>query len=184
MAVTMFVSPTGAPTQVSAANPLPVTGGGGGGSDTEFPAPTLTTDNFANPTTTDVKSFGMLWDGATWDRMPGNSTDGILVNLGTNNDVTITSGSVTMKAATSSAKGSVSIPTTAGGTALIAGNANRKYALIQNPSGVDIYVGTGTVTANDIKISPNGSLKWETQEAVKALSSSGTVTVNFIDLTN
>lgn len=34
------------------------------------------------------------FDGATWDRMLGNSTDGLLVNLGTNNDVTVT-GSVT-----------------------------------------------------------------------------------------
>lgn len=30
---------------------------------------------------------GRLWDGAGYDRQPGNSTDGALVNLGSNNDV-------------------------------------------------------------------------------------------------
>jgi len=63
--------------------------------DTELPAAAALTDNFANPTAPGVGAFGMLWDGATWDRRPGNSTDGTLVNLGANNDVTVTSGAVT-----------------------------------------------------------------------------------------
>jgi hypothetical protein len=58
--------------------------------DTEFPAAATITDNFANPSTTSVMGMGMLWDGATWDRAKGDSTDGALVNLGTNNDVTVT----------------------------------------------------------------------------------------------
>lgn len=62
--------------------------------DSEFPAAAVVTDNFANPTTTSVMGMGMVWDGATWDRSAGNSTDGTLVNLGTNNDVTVT-GTVT-----------------------------------------------------------------------------------------
>lgn len=33
-----------------------------------------------------------VFDGSTWDRMPGNSTDGTLVNLGTNNDVSLNTG--------------------------------------------------------------------------------------------
>lgn len=79
-------------TEVSAATPLPVTGTFV--VDSEFPAAALITDNFANPTTTNVMAMGMLWDGAAWDRTPGNSTDGVLVNLGANNDVTVT-GSLT-----------------------------------------------------------------------------------------
>lgn len=35
-------------------------------------------------------SLGYVFDGTTWDRLKGNSTDGMLVNLGTNNDVTNT----------------------------------------------------------------------------------------------
>ena len=58
--------------------------------NSEFPAAATITDNFANPSTTSVMSMGMAWDGATWDRLLGNSTDGLLVNLGSNNDVTVT----------------------------------------------------------------------------------------------
>jgi len=56
--------------------------------DSELPAAAILTDNFANPTAPGVGAFGMVWDGATWDRAPGTSVDGTLVNLGTNNDVT------------------------------------------------------------------------------------------------
>lgn len=69
-------------------------------SDSEFPAAASLTDNFANPTTTNVAAMNMVWDGATWDRAPGTSTDGLLVNLGANNDVTVT-GSVNLVGATS-----------------------------------------------------------------------------------
>lgn len=58
--------------------------------DTELPAAAALTDNTANPTVPAVAAFGMVYDGATWDRAPGNSADGALVNLGANNDVTVT----------------------------------------------------------------------------------------------
>lgn len=67
--------------------------------DTEFPTAAALADNTANPTTTSVAAHGMVFDGVTWDRTPGNSSDGTLVNLGTNNDVTVT-GSVTANAGT------------------------------------------------------------------------------------
>jgi hypothetical protein len=63
--------------------------------DTELPAAASLTDDFANPTAPGVGAFLMLWDGATWDRAPGDDTDGLLVNLGANNDVSI-SGTVTV----------------------------------------------------------------------------------------
>lgn len=57
--------------------------------DSEFPAAAAITDNYANPTTTSVMGMTMVWDGSAWDRAPGTSTAGMLVNLGTNNDVTL-----------------------------------------------------------------------------------------------
>lgn len=69
-----------------------------------FSAGAAAADNFANPTTTGTLGFDMLWDGATWDRQPGNSTDGTLVNLGANNDVTVT-GSVTASGTVTSNQG-------------------------------------------------------------------------------
>lgn len=40
-------------------------------------------------------TVGFMFDGTGWDRIRGTSADGLLVNLGSNNDVTITSGTVT-----------------------------------------------------------------------------------------
>lgn len=71
----------------------------GGTVDTELPAAVALGDNAGNPTAPAVGAFGMVWDGATWDRAPGNSTDGTLVNLGANNDVTVT-GTVSLGAGT------------------------------------------------------------------------------------
>lgn len=42
-----------------------------------------------------TSSFGYVFDGTTWDRARGDSTNGMLVNLGANNDVTVT-GTVTV----------------------------------------------------------------------------------------
>lgn len=57
---------------------------------------TTPTDNFANPTDAgNSAAFNFVWDGTTWDRAPGTSADGLLVNLGANNDVTVT-GTVTV----------------------------------------------------------------------------------------
>lgn len=60
--------------------------------DSEMPAAAALADNTANPTTTSVGTFGHVWDGSAWDRAPGNSADGLLVNLGANNDVNVIAG--------------------------------------------------------------------------------------------
>lgn len=77
---------------VNAAGAIAVTVSSGSiTADTELPAAAALADNTANPTAPAVGSFGHLWDGVTWDRFPGTSADGALVNLGANNDVTVTS---------------------------------------------------------------------------------------------
>jgi hypothetical protein len=63
--------------------------------DTELPTAAALADNAANPTTPTVGAAGLLYDGSTWDRAPGTAADGALVNLGSNNDVTVT-GTVTV----------------------------------------------------------------------------------------
>lgn len=45
-------------------------------------------DNNANPSLPSVGVFPHYFDGTLWDRMRGNLSDGMLVNLGLNNDVT------------------------------------------------------------------------------------------------
>jgi len=54
------------------------------------PASTVTlADNLANPIAHSEAAFNLVFDGSTWDRMPGTSADGVTVNLGSNNDVTV-----------------------------------------------------------------------------------------------
>lgn len=57
----------------------------------------VTEDSTANKLM--VLSRNSMFNGTTWDRIRGTTTDGLLVNLGTNNDVTVT-GSVTANAGT------------------------------------------------------------------------------------
>ena len=76
--------------------------------DSEFPAAAAITDDFANPTTTSVMAMGMWYDGSTWDRALGDSTDGLLVNLGANNDVTVPTDPFGVNADAASSTGSIS----------------------------------------------------------------------------
>jgi hypothetical protein len=65
--------------------------------NTELPTAAALGDAIVNPTAPAVGAFGMFWNGATWSRIPGSVAGGLLVNLGANNDVTVT-GAVTLLA--------------------------------------------------------------------------------------
>ena len=69
-----------------------------GAVDTELPAAIALADDMANPTAPQVGAHLMLFDGSAWDRAPGTAEDGLLVNLGANNDVTVASGNITVDA--------------------------------------------------------------------------------------
>jgi hypothetical protein len=77
---------------------LPATTAGSFLVDTELPAAALLADNTATPTAPAVGAFGMVYDGATWDFARGTAADGVLVNLGSNNDVTDGGGTLTVDA--------------------------------------------------------------------------------------
>jgi hypothetical protein len=49
--------------------------------DTELPAAAALADAAANPTVPGVGGFGMFWNGATWDRVPGSAANGLTANL-------------------------------------------------------------------------------------------------------
>lgn len=58
--------------------------------DSELPAAAALADATANPTTTSVGALALLYNGTTWDRMRGDTTNGLDV------DVTRVSGTVTV----------------------------------------------------------------------------------------
>ena len=106
-------------------------------SDSELPAAAALADNTANPTVPGVGAFGLWWDGATWDRASGTAADGLLVNLGTNNDVTLASTTLTATVLPAGAAalvcGRTDVPAT--GTAVnVAANACKEI-LVSCPTG-------------------------------------------------
>lgn len=100
--------------------------------DTELPTAAALADNTANPTAPAVGAFGMVWDGAAWDRTPGTSTDGVLVNLGSNNDVSVSNGA-----------GASAVNVQDGGNSLTVD------APVGTPVNVQIGDGTRTATVRD-----------------------------------
>ncbi len=118
-----------------------------------MPFEAVLADNTANPTLTQIQTFPMVYDGATWDRLRGTSADGTLVNLGTNNDVTITdpvvAGNVNPAYATDDALITVSrdVVTTAA-------------SAIANPGNRMLPAGTRDMATNTVRHIPSTTTPW------------------------
>ena len=112
----------------------------------------------------DVGAKLLVFNGSSWDRQRGNATDGILVNLGTNNDVTIT-GSVTVAQATAASLNATVVGT---GTFAVQAAQSGTWTLGAN-SGVDI----GDVTINNA----GGASAVNIQDGGNSITVDGTVTV-------
>lgn len=109
---------------------LRVSGGGGGSSDTELPNAATLADDVANPSVPGVGGFLMLFDGSTWDRARGTSADGLLVNLGANNDVTVTGTVNPSNGYGKTISRAVVAQGSAGTTQLAAASASNKHKVI------------------------------------------------------
>lgn len=147
--------------------------------DSELPAAAALADNASNPTCPAVGAFLMLWDGATWDRGKGDSTDGALVNLGANNDVTCTQsgtwniGTVTTVTTVST----VTAVTTITNAVTVVGNAAEDAALSGNP----VRTGVRASRAVPTSMSADGDVvtPWadrEGRQVTKQQSGTGTQT--------
>lgn len=108
-----------------------------------FSAGAAATDNFANPTTTGVLAFNMVWDGATWDRLPGTSAAGLTSNTAFINGTATASGNGTTTAGTQR----VTLSSDSTGQVTLATGANVIGSLTANQSVNLAQVGgTSTVT--------------------------------------
>jgi hypothetical protein len=121
----------------------------------------------------DVGAKNLVFNGSTWDRSRGDATNGMLVNLGSNNDVTVT-GTVTANAGTGSftvvQATAASLNATVVGTGTFAVQAAQSgtWTLGAN-SGVDI----GDVTINN----GSGAGAVNIQDGGNSITVDGTVTV-------
>lgn len=108
----------------------------------------IATDDTGSPGHVQIVKLAIAADGSA-TVLPGDATDGLLVNLGANNDVTI-------------AKGATAFTDPACDTSadlLLAANSSRKAAIIQNVGTVDVYVGpSGVTTTSGLHLEPGASL--------------------------
>lgn len=97
---------------------------------------------------------------------------------------TISIGEVQGAAATTTSSGTQAVDATAGGTQVVAANTNRAYTEFTNTGGFVCYYGTGTVTSSFQQILPSQTKAWNSQQALKVLSSSGSINIAFVDYIN
>lgn len=135
----------------------------------------------------DVNSFGMVYNGTTWDRLTGT---GGAVNVAQSTSPWVVSGTVTSNQGTSpwvvsdaalantallSSKKSV---TTTAAAILAAQQANRKYLTFQNLGGSNVFIGGSAVDATTGLRLSNGAmlegLRLGPALSVFALTSAGT----------
>jgi len=82
------------------------------------------------------------------------------------------------------AAGTVAIPTTAGGTLLVAARDTRTRVTVYNTTTTPAYVGTGVVSSTNGAYLPGvvgASLTFYTTAALKALSTSGTINLSYVE---
>lgn len=149
-------------------------------------------DDVANTTDSQfVTNFNMVYDGTTWDRARGDATDGMLVNLGSNNDVTVT-GSVTANAGTNLNTSALALES-GGNLAAIAASASvlddwdeTNRAAVNTISGqVGVQGNSGAVSANTqrVVLATDVALPAGTNAIGKLAANSG-VDIGDVDVTS
>ena len=135
-------------------------------------------DSYTNPTDA-INSWSLLgiFNGTTWDRARGDTTNGLDV------DVTRVQGIVNTNTVTSSSvsTGQVSVGTTA--TLVVASNTNRKSVIIRNQGTTDAYIGDSTVTTTTgLLIKAGDAITLDrTTAAIYAIVASGTTTFGYLE---
>lgn len=114
---------------------------------------------------------------------PGESTNVAATSV-TLEAGSVSIGEVQSASATTSTSATVVATNGAGGTQVVAANANRAFTQCQNNGTVDVYFGTGTVTSSFLKVVPAGTFTWHSQEALKVLSSGVDCNIAYTDYIN
>jgi hypothetical protein len=121
--------------------------------DTEMPAAAALADAAANPTTPLVGSPVLLFNGTTWDRVRGDITNGIDV------DVTRVTGTVDVRDTRPATSTLTNVAASTVNVTLLASNANARIRTIYNDGTQDLYVkfgATASTTSFTVKIPSDG----------------------------
>lgn len=158
----------------------------------EFPAAATLTDNFATPTTTSVGAFGMVYDGATWDFMRGDATNGVKVQPASGGEGAVGSTTTRVVYATQAKTFTDSTVSVTGSSGtVLASNANRKVGTsISNAAGTGVLYLNATdaaVVGQGWAVQPGQTFTMSENEfttaAITGISSSGTITASVMEAT-
>mgnify|MGYP001566027810 CR=1 FL=1 len=98
-------------------------------------------DDLVNTTDALVTAgLGYVFDGTTWDRVRGDSTDGLLVNLGTNNDVVVSASNLDVRDLASATDSVTAVITD--GVETVAINTSNRMEVDLEETGLDLALGT------------------------------------------
>lgn len=138
-----------------------------------IPASTkIATDEDATNGHVQIVKLAVSTDGSATP-LTADNTDGLLVDLGSNNDVTFTKGSKTVTKAT---------PSTSSASVLAA-NASRISATIRNFGSVTVYLSQGTATTDSFPLEPGETLSDVTStDAWNGITASGTGDLRIIEV--
>jgi len=129
----------------------------------------------------DVGAKLLVYNGSTWDRQRGDATDGILVNLGTNNDVTVT-GTVTANAGSGTFAVSGTVTANAGTGTFVVGDGGSSLTVdgtvAATQSGTWILGANSGIDIGDVTINnASGASAVNIQDGGNSITVDGTVTV-------
>jgi len=155
-----------------------------------LPAAATLSDNTANPTTTGFAAYGMVYDGPTWDRTPGDSTNGIKVQPATGGEgaVSATTTRTVHSLVSKTFTDSTATATTSSGT-MLASNASRKLGTtIVNTSdsiSVSLNVTDAAVVNQGFTLKPGGTFYMDensfTTGAITGITSTGTAVLSIME---
>ena len=128
--------------------------------DTELKTPAVLADDTANPTITQISTYPMVYDGSTWDMMRGTSANGLLVDLGANNDVTV-SGTATVTQA-----GNVTVDQSSTARTVTCDTAGNLLATVTQDSAERTITGTVSVAGDVVLESGSTTIVSEIEETV------------------
>lgn len=129
----------------------------------------------------DVGAKLLVYNGTSWDRQRGDATDGILVNLGTNNDVTVT-GTVTANAGSGTFAVSGTVTANAGSGTFVVGDGGSSLTVdgtvAATQSGTWILGANSGIDIGDVTINNgSGANAVHIQDGGNSITVDGTVTV-------
>lgn len=120
--------------------------------NTELPSPATLADNASTPSAPAVGSFGMMYDGTTWDMLRGDSTNGLKVQVSTIPIVTVQDGGGSL-----TVDGAVALSGTSAVSGIVTANESTgagktlKFATISTATLGDNTL-VAAVAANKIKV--------------------------------